>query len=443
MRLNRQIVLQAGLIVGSLIVVAIGARQVLESRAAATPLLGPDTSNHQAILDSAKAKTQGMSYHFMKVTQGRTFNDIRFPQQRPKSVAAGLIVGGYHFLEAGNGAAQCDHYLDRLRANGGVDNIMLVLDVELQNSTTGPSYKDVTDFLARCQPQTPGRTWVIYTGGWYWGNAKQRGYLGNPKAPPGTVLWISLYVGGSGTFQALLEKVAPQGSSDDPYAAAPINGWPDYAFRQYSESATLANLTVIDANVTYKGLDFVKQLAGIPTATGKPDLVVTDVSWAPATPANGNEIIYSATIKNQGTVATPTGRNIGVSFLVDGKQVSWAADGNTPLAAGASRTQIATGGPNDDSRSWPARTGSYSVQAYVDDLDLISEADETNNFLVKPLEVLPGLILGDIDGDGRVNALDLSVLITHDGENYPAADFNKDGTVGAADLAIMLSRWTW
>jgi hypothetical protein len=50
---------------------------------------------------------------------------------------------------------------------------------------------------------------------------------------------------------------------------------------------------------------------------------------------------------------------------------------------------------------------------------------------------------GDVNGDGRVNALDLSTLISKDGQDYPAADFNGDGTVGAADMAILLSRWTW
>lgn len=50
---------------------------------------------------------------------------------------------------------------------------------------------------------------------------------------------------------------------------------------------------------------------------------------------------------------------------------------------------------------------------------------------------------GDVNGDGRVNAIDLSALISHDGQNYPAADFNGDGVVGAADLAILLNRWTW
>ncbi len=50
---------------------------------------------------------------------------------------------------------------------------------------------------------------------------------------------------------------------------------------------------------------------------------------------------------------------------------------------------------------------------------------------------------GDANGDGRVNAIDLSIIITKDGQNYPVADFNGDGTVGAADVAILLGKWTW
>lgn len=50
---------------------------------------------------------------------------------------------------------------------------------------------------------------------------------------------------------------------------------------------------------------------------------------------------------------------------------------------------------------------------------------------------------GDVNNDRRVNALDLSILVSHDGQNYAPADLNHDGTVGAADLAIMLAHWTW
>lgn len=50
---------------------------------------------------------------------------------------------------------------------------------------------------------------------------------------------------------------------------------------------------------------------------------------------------------------------------------------------------------------------------------------------------------GDANGDNRVNALDLSMLLSNDGKTNSAVDFNKDGIVGAADMAILLSKWTW
>ena len=50
---------------------------------------------------------------------------------------------------------------------------------------------------------------------------------------------------------------------------------------------------------------------------------------------------------------------------------------------------------------------------------------------------------GDANNDGHVNAIDLSMLISHDATNYPPADFNGDGTIGAADMAILLANWTW
>ena len=58
---------------------------------------------------------------------------------------------------------------------------------------------------------------------------------------------------------------------------------------------------------------------------------------------------------------------------------------------------------------------------------------------------LPGDILGGPNGlpDGRVNALDLSALISHDGQIYPAGDFAPPVGIGAEDLAVLLAHWTW
>ncbi|HSH18632.1 MAG TPA: malectin domain-containing carbohydrate-binding protein [Candidatus Saccharimonadales bacterium] len=59
------------------------------------------------------------------------------------------------------------------------------------------------------------------------------------------------------------------------------------------------------------------------------------------------------------------------------------------------------------------------------------------------LTTAPTTTPGDANGDGRINALDLSLVLSNDGQNYPAADFNRDGVVGAADLSILLGKWTW
>lgn len=49
---------------------------------------------------------------------------------------------------------------------------------------------------------------------------------------------------------------------------------------------------------------------------------------------------------------------------------------------------------------------------------------------------------GDLDGDGRVAASDLAMLLAAWGLKGSLADLDGDGVVGAADLAILLAGWT-
>jgi hypothetical protein len=55
----------------------------------------------------------------------------------------------------------------------------------------------------------------------------------------------------------------------------------------------------------------------------------------------------------------------------------------------------------------------------------------------------PAPCLGDLDNDGFVNAVDLSMLIVAWGrQSSPhAADLNGDGDVGAVDLSLLLADW--
>ena len=49
-------------------------------------------------------------------------------------------------------------------------------------------------------------------------------------------------------------------------------------------------------------------------------------------------------------------------------------------------------------------------------------------------------VLGDLNDDGLVNAIDLALLLGAWGTSGPG-DLNNDGVVGAADLSILLSNW--
>ncbi|PKL61145.1 MAG: hypothetical protein CVV31_13070, partial [Methanomicrobiales archaeon HGW-Methanomicrobiales-2] len=128
-----------------------------------------------------------------------------------------------------------------------------------------------------------------------------------------------------------------------------------------------------------------------PTATpipsGKPDLVVTDVSWAPANPATGDAITMKAVIKNQGTGATPSSTTHGVAFTSSGSLGSavWSDSHTASIAPGASVTVTASGGLAG--ATWTAAAGTYTITATVDDVNRIEESNENNNVLTKTMTV--------------------------------------------------------
>ncbi len=128
---------------------------------------------------------------------------------------------------------------------------------------------------------------------------------------------------------------------------------------------------------------------GTAVTTGTPDLVVTDISWSPSNPAVGNAVTFSATVKNQGNDATPAGTVIGVSFIVDGTQVSWSDTTTSSLAAGASLTVTSNSGPSG-LKTWNATSGSHNVTAWVDDVNRIAESNENNNQFSKT--IIPGTV---------------------------------------------------
>ncbi len=120
-----------------------------------------------------------------------------------------------------------------------------------------------------------------------------------------------------------------------------------------------------------------------PPATSQPvaryNLIVTDA--IPSAVTAGGSVVFSATIKNTGSVPTPEGAVHGVSFAIDGVIASWSESHTASIAPGSSVTVAATGGPAG-TNSWTAPTiaGAHTLVATVDERDrLPMEGDETDN----------------------------------------------------------------
>ena len=103
-----------------------------------------------------------------------------------------------------------------------------------------------------------------------------------------------------------------------------------------------------------------------------PDVIVTSLSYASG--------VFTSTVKNQGTAATPAGILIGVGYSVDGEFRTFGIV-NGPLAAGASVTLGTNGVPVT------IPPGAQTITAFVDDVNRFAESDETNNQLSQPITV--------------------------------------------------------
>ncbi len=100
-----------------------------------------------------------------------------------------------------------------------------------------------------------------------------------------------------------------------------------------------------------------------------PDLTVSEITWFPSSPTDGEEITFTATITNDGS-----GGLFGTfytQFNVDGASIG-TIPFTQPVASGAS-IQI--------SQTWTATPGTHSITVNVDITQFVKEADETNNLL--------------------------------------------------------------
>ncbi len=115
---------------------------------------------------------------------------------------------------------------------------------------------------------------------------------------------------------------------------------------------------------------------GLSGSVAKPDMVVTNVWWEPASPTAGDKVTFHATIKNQGEAATPGDQTNGVAFWIDGNKLNlWSGGSYGAIQPGQSVDVQADGGEV----TWTATQGSHSIRAMVDDENRYTESNDNNN----------------------------------------------------------------
>ena len=86
-----------------------------------------DISHFNGTPDLQKASVAGMKAVFQKATQGLTYVDPTFDQNRQSAYSAGLLFGAYHFGQDADGVSQANHFLDTVQLDG---KTLPVLDFE-------------------------------------------------------------------------------------------------------------------------------------------------------------------------------------------------------------------------------------------------------------------------------------------------------------------------
>ncbi|KAI0075216.1 glycoside hydrolase family 25 protein [Panus rudis PR-1116 ss-1] len=168
---------------------------------------GIDVSHFQGTVNFNTAKANGISFAYIKATEGTTFTDPSFSANYVGATNAGIIRGAYHFAhpDSSSGATQANFFL----AHGGgwsSDGITLpgALDIEYNPSgaecyglSASAMVSWVRDFSNTYHSKT-GVYPVIYTTTDWWTTC-----TGNSAAFGSTnPLWIARYASSIGTLPA-------------------------------------------------------------------------------------------------------------------------------------------------------------------------------------------------------------------------------------------------
>ncbi len=158
----------------------------------------------------------------------------------------------------------------------------------------------------------------------------------------------------------------------------------DYAFNPSSQNTVTIPVTGRVADLQLQVFSNtgapggqVAELQVVGSWAPNPDLVVTGLTWTPASPTEATDVTVTATVRNSGTAAAAA---TTVDVRLGGNTVGSANVG--ALAAGASTTVTVNAGRRAQ--------GSYQVSAVVDPANTVAEQNNDNNTYTSPTQLVVG-----------------------------------------------------
>lgn len=176
---------------------------------------GIDVSHHNGNIDFRKVAADGISFVFVKATQGTTFRSPKFLQLVKDAKATGLLIGAYHYVDDSAGSveaakAEAQNFYKAIQAAGGIDVFDLPPVMDYESNKNGHSKATIAavakTFLEEVQKLT-GVKPLVYT---------YPAFIGNFSGLSSYPLWIARY-----------SKQTP----------ADASGWTRWHFWQYSDGA--------------------------------------------------------------------------------------------------------------------------------------------------------------------------------------------------------------
>ncbi|MER6528731.1 glycoside hydrolase family 25 protein [Streptomyces sp. NPDC001508] len=143
-------------------------------------LHGIDVSAYQ----SSSYDTDGVSFVFIKATEGRSYVNPKLSAQTERARDAGLVVGFYHFLWPGNIGAQAEYFVRHAPEKAGD---ILAVDWESTSEGTHASNAEKDLFIRKVKDLRPSHQVVLYANRHFWLNIDTTSYAGDG-------LWIADYV---------------------------------------------------------------------------------------------------------------------------------------------------------------------------------------------------------------------------------------------------------